>query len=196
MDDAFGMRRIQSIGDLNRQFQQGLGRERLPLNAVFKRPALQKLHGDEGPALVLVDFVNGADVGMIERRGGAGFALESLQGLRVFGEFFRQELQGDAATEFGVLGLVYNPHPPAAQLFAHTVVRYGLTQHVMEFPGSNNLRRGREICQRKRRSSRGDPKATQTEMVFILSLRTFILSSRPLDPGSESGSIVLHPVVL
>ena len=44
---------------------------------------------------MLVDVVDGADVGMIEGRGCLGFALESLQRMAVPGQLFGQELQGD-----------------------------------------------------------------------------------------------------
>jgi hypothetical protein len=36
------------------------------VNNVLERVTLEQLHGDEGPALVLVYVVNGADVGMVE----------------------------------------------------------------------------------------------------------------------------------
>jgi len=58
-----------------------------------ERLPFQKLHGDERLTFVLAKFVNRADVGMIQGRGGAGFTLEALQGSAVFRQFFPQELQ-------------------------------------------------------------------------------------------------------
>ncbi len=52
-------------------------------DAVLQRLALQKLHDDEGLAFVLTNLMNGADIGMVERGGGAGLALETLQRLAV-----------------------------------------------------------------------------------------------------------------
>jgi hypothetical protein len=48
-----------------------------------QRLPLQQLHSDQGAAFVLADVMNGADIGMIEGRGGAGLALEALQLLEV-----------------------------------------------------------------------------------------------------------------
>ena len=82
-------------------------------------------------AVVLADFVNGADVGMIQRRCGPGFALEAFQGLRVLRDFVGQELQRDEAAERGVFGLVDHAHAAAAQFFDDAVVRDGLADHEL-----------------------------------------------------------------
>ena len=50
---------------------------------------------------------------MVEGRRSFSLALESSEGLRVVGEFFRQELQRDVATELEVLGLIHHAHAPA-----------------------------------------------------------------------------------
>ena len=108
---------------------QGCGTRRSYPQAVLKRLALQKLHDDEGLALVLLYSVNRADVGVIESRSCLGLPLESLQVLSVLGEFFRQELQGDGALELGVLGLVHHAHTATTQLLQDAVVRNGLANH-------------------------------------------------------------------
>ena len=83
---------------------------------------LQKLHGDERPAFVLVHVVDGADVGVIEGGGSLRLALEALQGLMVLGHFFRQEFERDKAMELGVFGLIDHTHPAAAQLFENPIM--------------------------------------------------------------------------
>ena len=100
-----------------------------PDDAVLQRQPVQKLHGDEGLAVLLADVVNGADVGMIQRGGGLRFALETLEGLRVTGDFVGQELEGDETVQPGVFGLVDHAHAAAAELFDDAVVRYGLADH-------------------------------------------------------------------
>ena len=96
---------------------------------MLQRHAIQKLHGDERLAVLLADFVNGADVGMVQGRGGLGFALKTGQSLRVSGDFLGQELQGHKAVQPGVLGLVDHTHPATAQLLDDAVVRDGLADH-------------------------------------------------------------------
>ena len=54
-------------------------RHRLAVDAMLQRDALQQFHGDERHAGVLVNVVNGADAGMIQRGGGLRFALESRE---------------------------------------------------------------------------------------------------------------------
>ncbi len=112
MDDAFGVRGVQRIGNLNRQVQHFVGLERFPGKALLQGLSLQILHGDEGLAFVLVDIVNDADVGMIERGGSPGFPLESFQGLPVLREFFGQEFEGDGALSLVSSALYTTPMPP------------------------------------------------------------------------------------
>ena len=56
--------------------------ERAAGDDVLERRAIEKFHGDEGAAVVFADVVDGADVGMVQRGGGAGFALEAFERLR------------------------------------------------------------------------------------------------------------------
>src|SRR5262249_4802793 len=95
-----------------------------------QRLVLQIFHSNERLTLVLIDVVNGADVGMIERRGSFGFAPEALQSLAVSGQ--RQELEGDKAAELGVLGLVDHPHAASLQPIANSVVGNRLADHGFE----------------------------------------------------------------
>jgi hypothetical protein len=64
MDDPLRVGRIQSVGNLDSQLQQ--------------------LHSNEMLAFMLVDVVDGADVGMIQGRGGMSLPLESFQGVGIF----------------------------------------------------------------------------------------------------------------
>src|SRR5512143_2018004 len=82
---------------------------------------------------MLVDVVDGADIGMIEGGSRFSFSPEPLQGVMISGEFFRQELQGDKTMESGVLGLVDDTHATAAKLLNDLVVRNRLADHT----GSN-----------------------------------------------------------
>ena len=94
----------------------------LALMQVLQCLPLQQFHGDERLALVLVNVVDRADVGVIEGRGGTGLTLEALQGLMVLGHFFRQELERNEALKLGVLGLVDDTHASAPELLQDAVV--------------------------------------------------------------------------
>ena len=82
MNDAFLVRGIQAVGNLDGvidQLMQSAGRavSCACLDPFAKRHALQQLHNDEGLAVVLAQLVDRADVGVVEGRGGARFALEA-----------------------------------------------------------------------------------------------------------------------
>ena len=53
----------------------------------------------KGRLLMFPDFVNGANVRVVQCRGGAGFPLETLQRLGMAAVFLGQKLQRDTALE-------------------------------------------------------------------------------------------------
>ncbi len=83
MDDAFGVRGVEAIRDLNAGVQQLGDLDGLAVDAMFERLAFEQFHGDERAAVEIADIVDGADVGMIQRGRGARFAAKTLDGLRV-----------------------------------------------------------------------------------------------------------------
>ncbi len=80
-----------------------------------RRP-FEKFHDDEAQAAVLSNFVDGADVGMVQSGSGASFTAKTFQGLRVVRDIVGQELQRDEAAERGVLGAVDDTIPPPPNL--------------------------------------------------------------------------------
>ena len=78
-------------------------------------------------AFVLGNFINSADVGMVQRRRRAGLTTEALQHLRILRNILRQELEGDEAAEHCVFGFVHHAHPAAAKFLDYAVMRNGLT---------------------------------------------------------------------
>ena len=123
--DPGGMGRGQRLGHLADEVHQ-LGQGGTPGRERPQRLPLDQLHDEEGLALVLVDVVDRADVGMVQGGGGAGLAPEPLQPLGIPGILLGQELEGDAAAEAGVLGLVDDPHAAAAERLQREVVGEGL----------------------------------------------------------------------
>jgi len=86
VDDAFGVRRIERVSNLDRQIEQQIQFHRTTSDAMIQRLALHELHGDETTPAVFGYLVNRADVGMVQRRGSAGFSSQTFECLRVFRE--------------------------------------------------------------------------------------------------------------
>ena len=63
---------------------------------------------------------------MIQRGSSPRLALETLQQLAVLGHILRKKLQGHAAAELGVLGLVHNTHATRTQFPENLVMQEGL----------------------------------------------------------------------
>src|SRR5256885_5533526 len=91
--------------------------------------SFQQLHRDESSVLTLVDFINRADVGMVESGCRTSLATETFQGLGILSYFFRQELQSHESAKARVLGLIDNTHAAAAEFLNDAVVRDGLADH-------------------------------------------------------------------
>src|SRR6202044_1685982 len=87
---------------------------------------VEKFHGDESLATLLADVVDGADVGMVKGGRGLCLSLESRKGLRVARHIGREKLQRYKATQAGILGLVNDPHAPAAEFLDDAVMGDGL----------------------------------------------------------------------
>ncbi len=111
-------------------------------DAFAERLAFQKLHGDEGAMVVLADFVDGANVGMVQRRGAAGFALEALEGLAIVGKSFGKKLQSDVAAQAEVFGFVDFAHAPGSELAENAIVRDGFAKQ--DAPAAEGILFGRE----------------------------------------------------
>ena len=83
---------VKRIGNLDSQRQQQFGFERTPCDAVLQGHAIEELHRDERMAIVLADFVNRADVGMVQGRGCLRFPVKAFQGAGVFSQLLRKKL--------------------------------------------------------------------------------------------------------
>ena len=107
---------VQSIGDLDSQIEYRLDFQRLAADPAPERLPIQQFHDNEGSSLGFVNLVDGADVRMIQCRGGFGFTLKTAECLRVFGYIVGKELEGHKATELHILGLVYDTHSSTTEL--------------------------------------------------------------------------------
>ena len=77
---------------------------------------------------MLADFVDGANIRVIQRGGGAGFAAETFERLRIADEIFGKKFESDEAAEFGVFGFVDDAHAAAAEFFSDAVMGDGLAE--------------------------------------------------------------------
>ena len=129
VQDAARVRGVERVGNLHGQPQQQADLERASVDLARQRAALEQLHRDERAALVLVHLVDGADVGMVQRRGRARLAQEALGRLRIVRAVLRQELQRHAAGQLDVLGQIHDAHAAGAERVEDAIVRDGLADH-------------------------------------------------------------------
>ena len=81
MNDAFGMNGVEGIGNFDSRFKNPLQIHRPVPDEVLQGCAIEKFHHDERPAILLTDFVNRTDVGMVQSGGGLRFSLKPGQSL-------------------------------------------------------------------------------------------------------------------
>jgi len=116
------VRSIKRVRNLNAQIQNRFDLQWLSGYEVLESLTLKQFHGDEGSPIRVVDFVDGADVRVVQRRRSLGLPLKTAEGLCVVGEFFGKELQGHMATELEVFRLIHHAHAPTADFAEYAVV--------------------------------------------------------------------------
>src|SRR5215471_5618485 len=130
---AFGMCCIQSARNISRNAQKLFEFHWAARDHMLQCLAVQEFHGDERLRFMLSDFVNGADIWMIQCGSCSCFSPEAFESLQVVGKMFREELQRDEAAQIGIFGFVNHTHSSAAELFENAVVRNGLANQGLGF---------------------------------------------------------------
>ena len=128
MEDAVRVRLAQGVDDLNGARQDLVQTERRPAQPRVERFALDVLHRDVLAAVGFADFVDGADVRMIERGGRARLSQQAPAREGIGLRLRRQEFQGDAAAELQVIGEKHLGHPASPELGANDVSTELLTR--------------------------------------------------------------------
>ena len=123
MNNANGVGSVQSIGNLHAQIEHGLSLQRFRCNSVLQRHTIQKFHDYEWLPIVLADFMDRADIRMVQGRGRSRFAPKSFERLRIMGDIFGQEFERDEAPKLSVFCFVHNTHTAATQFFDDPVMR-------------------------------------------------------------------------
>src|ERR1700688_1628312 len=80
-------------------------------------------------SVVVIDLVDGADVGMVQLRSGAGFPLEAVQRLLIAGHIVRNKLEGYVTAQACVFSFIDDPHTSAPKLTENAVVGDRLADH-------------------------------------------------------------------
>jgi hypothetical protein len=80
-------------------------------------------------AVLLANFVDRANVGMIQRRRGARLSPKTFQPLWDPGQIVRKKFERDKPAKGCILGLVDNTHTAVAQLFDNSIARDDLADH-------------------------------------------------------------------
>src|SRR5215469_18658080 len=118
---------IEGISDLDSQRQNCFDLQRLPPDAVLQVKPVQILHDDEQPTFVFADFVDRADVRMVEGRCGTRLSPELFKCLRIMRNIVGQKLQSDEAPKLGISALYTSPSPKSKAVHsdpaAHTWLR-------------------------------------------------------------------------
>src|SRR5262245_60069718 len=114
--DSGGVRFGQGAGDLNGDIQR-LNQIQLPdFQTLAQSLSVDKLRRNEMGVVDLINFKNGDDVRMVERRGRARLLLESLHPLSISRELLRQEFERQLASEPGILREVNFSHSARPQM--------------------------------------------------------------------------------
>ena len=85
------------------------------------RLTTNQFHGDVVRAIHVPEFINGDDVGVIERARGTGFLLKARQGFRLRMAVQRNRLDGDLTAEASVFGAINFAHAAGAELLKNFV---------------------------------------------------------------------------
>ena len=103
-----------------------------PRNVMFQRRAFHELHGNKRLAVLRVDLVDGADVGMIQRGRRTRLSAKTFQSLRILGQVIGKKFKRDKPTKGCVFGLVDDAHTAATQHLNDSVMGDGLTNHWVD----------------------------------------------------------------
>jgi hypothetical protein len=139
VDDALVVGFRDGLGDLFRDLECLVERNRSPRETLLEVLALDQLEGEEGLPVRFLEPIDGGDVRVVEGREEVGFAPEAPQALGVLHHFGRQHLDRDLATQVGVGRPVHLSHPAGAEGRGDPVVRQRLADHCVELQGPYRL---------------------------------------------------------
>ena len=115
--DAGSVRGGQGVGHLRGDAQRFGEPHAFARDQFVEGLAIHQLHDDEGLPVLLADFVDGDDVGMVQRGSRFSFLDEAGAAVGIAAARFGQQLDGDETIQALVAGLVDLSHAALADLF-------------------------------------------------------------------------------
>ena len=111
MRNAFGMRGLERLGDLDPESDQFFDANGPLGDPVLERRAVEILHDNARATVLLADVMNGADVRMVQRGRRTRLPLEPAERVRIPRDGLGEKLERDEPVQADVLGLVHHAHP-------------------------------------------------------------------------------------
>jgi hypothetical protein len=121
--DAALVGRLERLGDLQRDLQRLVPRERAAREPLREVLPLDELHRQEAHTVRFVKTVDRRDARVVQRRQQLRLALEAGQPLRALREHRGQDLDRHLAVERGVERFPHHPHATLADLLDDAVVQ-------------------------------------------------------------------------
>ena len=122
MDHARFVRGLQGLGDLLRNRQRLIDRDRTLGNPISQGQSLDQLQDERLGVFGLLDAVDGRDARVVQAGEDLRFPLEASEPIRVRCKGVRQDLQRDIAPELRVGRLIDLAHSPLADEGGHVIV--------------------------------------------------------------------------
>jgi hypothetical protein len=113
MNDVAIVRMGQSRGDLYPVAEYGLDRQPHRANERVQRLAIDQLHHDVQFAAEFADFVDRADIGVVQRGGRAGLVQQKIPCGGVPDDLGAEQLEGDVAVQEFIASAIDDAMPPS-----------------------------------------------------------------------------------
>jgi len=127
MHDALGVRRVERVGDLRPEVDEAIGLKGTPADGLRQHLSVEHLHREEMTPFVLADFVDRANVGVVQAGNRARFVLKARDAAISIG---REELDNDLSAQREILGAIHDRAGALPELLPDAVMRDRLSCHV------------------------------------------------------------------
>ena len=115
MDDVVLVRRVECVGNLSRDVQRLVERNRALGDAIRERRTVHQFHDERAYAIGLFEAVDRRDIGMVERGEDVRLTLEARQSVGVQRERIRQDLDCHVTLQLRVACAIHFAHAAGAK---------------------------------------------------------------------------------